>query len=238
MVDAGTPARVTLIGEASVPDLVVMGSHDVALDVVIGALAERGFAARVIAIGSLGGVATARRGECDVAPVHLIDPDSEIYNTHLVTPGLSLARGWRRMQGVVYRPGDGRFETRDAATAVAAAKADPACMMVNRNSGAGTRILIDKLLAGTRPPGYGNQPRSHNAVAAAVAQGRADWGIAIEPVARLYGLGFLPLSPESYDFLVVETRRDRPAVQAFLAALQDPDVRERIRALGMIPHEA
>ena len=172
-----------------------------------------------------------------MAPVHLVDPDSEIYNMHLVTPGLSLARGWRRMQGIVYRPGDGRFEARDAATAVAAAAADPACIMVNRNSGAGTRILIEKLLAGARPPGYGNQPRSHNAVAAAVAQGRADWGIAIEPVARLYGLGFLPLSHESYDFLVVEKRRDRPSVQAFLAALREGAVRERIRALGMIPHE-
>jgi putative molybdopterin biosynthesis protein len=238
VVDAGTPARVTLIGDtASVPDLVVMGSHDVALDIVLGALAERGFTARVIAIGSLGGVATARRGECDIAPVHLIDPEGEIYNTHLVAPGLALERGWQRMQGFVYRQGDRRFETLGAAAAVAAAADDPACIMVNRNSGAGTRILIDKLLAGARPPGYGNQPRSHNAVAAAVAQGRADWGVAIEPVAHLYGLGFLPLSPESYDFLVVEKRRARPAVQAFFSALREPGVRERIRALGMIPHE-
>jgi putative molybdopterin biosynthesis protein len=91
------------------------------------------------------------------------------------------------------------------------------------------------LLAGARPPGYANQPRSHNAVAAAIAQGRADWGLAIEPVARMYGLGFLPVAPELYDFLLVESRRDRPAVQAFLAALRDPGVRERIRALGMIP---
>ena len=93
--------------------------------------------------------------------------------------------------------------------------------MVNRNAGAGTRVLIDQLLAGARPPGYANQPRSHNAVAAAVAQARADWGVAIEPVARLYGLGFLPLAPEHYDFLLVERRRERPAVQAFLAALRD-----------------
>jgi putative molybdopterin biosynthesis protein len=56
-------------------------------------------------------------------------------------------------------------------------------------------------------------------------------------VARLYGLGFLPLAPESYDFLLVESRRERPAVQAFLAALKDDDVRARIRALGMQPHE-
>ena len=82
--------------------------------------------------------------------------------------------------------------------------------MVNRNAGAGTRVLIDQLLGGARPPGYANQPRSHNAVAAAVAQARADWGVAIEPVARMYGLGFLPLAPEHYDFLLVESRRARP----------------------------
>ncbi len=93
--------------------------------------------------------------------------------------------------------------------------------MVSRNAGAGTRVLIDKLLDGARPPGYANQPKSHNAVAAAIAQGRADWGLAIEPVAKLYGLGFLAVSPEHYDFLVVEKRKDRPAVQAFLAALRD-----------------
>ena len=107
--------------------------------------------------------------------------------------------------------------------------------MVNRNAGAGTRVLIDQLLGGARPPGYANQPRSHNAVAATIAQARADWGVAIEPVAGMYGLGFLPLSPEHYDFLLVESRRERPAVQAFLAALRDEAVREKIRALGMRP---
>ena len=124
-----------------------------------------------------------------------------------------------------------------AAKAVAAALAAPDCHMVNRNAGAGTRILIDQLLQGARPRGYGNQPRSHNAVSAAVAQGRADWGVAIEPVAHMYGLGFLPLAPEHYDFLLVEARRDRPGVQAFLAALHDPRTRERIAALGMQPAE-
>ena len=68
--DAGTRASVTLIGEtAAMPDLVVMGSHCIALDVVLGALAERRFSARTIAIGSMGGVAAAERGECDLAPV-------------------------------------------------------------------------------------------------------------------------------------------------------------------------
>lgn len=236
--DEGTRARVTLIGDsARAPDVVIMGSHDIALDVVVGALADRGFSARTIAVGSQGGVSAATRGQCDVAPVHLVDPATGIYNKHLLVPGLSLIRGWQRMQGVLFRPGDARFEGKSAEDAVKAAVADPSCLMVNRNAGAGTRILIDKLVGKARPPGYANQPKSHNAVAAAVAQARADWGVAIEPVARMYGLGFLPLAPEHYDFLLVESRRERPAVQAFLAALREPGTRQRIAALGMQPSD-
>jgi putative molybdopterin biosynthesis protein len=234
--DAGTRARVTLIGEtAAMPDLVVMGSHCIALDVVLGALAGRGFAVRTIAIGSMGGVTAAERGECDLAPVHLVDPASGVYNAHLLRPGLALVKGWQRMQGFVHRRDDARFAGRSAADAIKAALADARCLMVNRNAGAGTRVLIDRLLEGARPAGYSNQPRSHNAVAAAVAQRRADWGIAIESVARLYGLAFIPIAPEDYDFLLVESRRERPAVAAFVAALRDENVREKIRALGMRP---
>jgi putative molybdopterin biosynthesis protein len=141
------------------------------------------------------------------------------------------------MQGFVFRDGDSRFVGKSAEEALKAALADPNCLMVNRNAGAGTRILIDRLLAGARPPGYANQPRSHNAVAAAVAQDRADWGIAIESVARMYGLGFLPIAPEHYDFLIADSRRERPAVQAFLAALRDPAVRAAISAVGMRPSD-
>ena len=234
--DAGSKVQVTLIGSAAhVPDLVIMGSHDVALDVVVGALAERGISTRTLAVGSLGGVAAASRGECDIAPVHLLDSESGQYNVHLATDGLRLARGWQRMQGILFRPGDKRFENRSAQEALRAALADSTVLMVNRNAGAGTRVLIDRLLEGARPPGYANQPKSHNAVAASVAQGRADWGVAIEPVAKLYGLGFLPVAPERYDFLVADNRRERPAVQAFLAALREPVTRERIVALGMQP---
>jgi putative molybdopterin biosynthesis protein len=234
--DADTRAEVTLIGErAHAPDLVIMGSHDIALDVVVGVLAERGFSARTIAVGSLGGVAAASRGECDLAPVHLVDPATGIYNKHLLAPGLTLIPGWRRMQGFVFRPGDARFEGSTADAALKTALADATILMVNRNAGSGTRVLVDGLLRGARPAGYANQPRSHNAVAAAIAQNRTDWGIAIAPVAHMYGLSFLPIAPEDYDFLLLEARRERPAVQAFLAALRDDATRARIRALGMEP---
>ncbi len=239
VLDAGTRSRVTLIGQAAaMPDLVVMGSNDIALDVVVGRVAEQGWIVRVISVGSLGGVTAAERGECDLAPVHLVDPATGVYNAHLLRPGLVMVKGWQRMQGFVYRRGDARFEGRTATEAIKAALADANCLMVNRNAGAGTRVLIDRLLGGARPPGYSNQPRSHNAVAAAVAQNRADWGVAISTMAELYGVGFIPIVPEDYDFLLVESRRLRPAVAAFLAALREDAVRERIRALGMRPADA
>jgi len=157
---------------------------------------------------------------------------------HLAGPGLTLVPGWQRMQGILFRPGDARFQGKSAAEALKTALADANALMVNRNAGSGTRVLLDGLLEGARPAGYANQPKSHNAVAAAIAQSRADWGVAIEPVAKLYGLGFLAVAPEHYDFLVVENRRERPAVQAFLAALRDQSTRARIAALGMNPIES
>jgi len=234
--DADSETQVTLLDSGKQAlDLVIMGSHDIALDVVVGALADRGFTARTLAVGSQGGVAAINRGECDVAPVHLIDSATGQYNKHLTGPGLALVPGWRRMQGVVFRPGEERFEGRSAQEALKIVLADGTALMVNRNIGSGTRVLMESLLDGTRPPGYANQPKSHNAVAAAITQGRADWGLAIEPVAKLYGLGFLPVAPEHYDFLIADARRSRPAVQAFIEALRDDATRKRIRALGMEP---
>ncbi|HEX2555956.1 MAG TPA: molybdopterin biosynthesis protein [Microvirga sp.] len=230
---AGERVPVTLFTpQVRVPDLVIVGSHCLGLDALVGRLAERGFSARLMAVGSLGGLAAARRGECDLAPIHLMDPATGLYNESYLAPGLELVPGWRRMQGIVFRPGDARFAGRAPAEAVAAASADPACLMVNRNQGAGTRILIDRLLGGARPEGYWNQPKSHNAVAAAVAQGRADWGVAIAPAAEAYGLGFLPLAEEHYDFALVAERRAKPAVAAFLDILREPGTSAALRALG------
>ncbi|CAA9307145.1 MAG: Molybdopterin molybdenumtransferase / Periplasmic molybdate-binding domain [uncultured Microvirga sp.] len=94
---------------------------------------------------------------------------------------------------------------------------------------------MDGLLQGQKPDGYWNQPRSHNAVAASVAQGRADWGIAIRPAADAYDLGFLPVEEEHYDFALVTERRERPAVAAFLARLAHPDMQATLRRMGLIP---
>ncbi|MDB5510525.1 MAG: molybdenum cofactor synthesis domain protein [Enterovirga sp.] len=231
--DAGDAVTVIRLGAGSrLPDLTIVGSHCTGLDLVVGRLAEKGVVTRTIWVGSAGGLAALRRRECDVAAMHLFDPESGRYNAPLLLPGMELAEGWRRLQGVVFRPGDARFEGRPAGDAVRAATADPDGVMVNRNTGSGTRLLVDGLLGGARPPGFWNQPRSHNAVAAAVRQGRADWGVAIESVARAYGLGFLPLTEEHYDLALWSDRRDEPAIAALMAVLREPATRAGLAQLG------
>jgi molybdenum cofactor synthesis domain-containing protein len=235
-ISAGTESEVTLFTpHVRVPDLVIVGSHCTGLDLVTAPLARASLLVRSISIGSLGGLAAARRGECDLAPIHLFDEATESYNAPFLVDGLEMVPGWRRMQGIVFRAGDVRFEGLSAQDAVRAALADPTCIMVNRNQGAGTRILIDRLLGAARPDGYWNQPRSHNAVAAAVAQNRADWGMTIAPVAHAARLGFIPLAEEHYDFALVTARKRRPAVQAFLAALASEESRTALERAGFRP---
>jgi putative molybdopterin biosynthesis protein len=202
---------------------------------LIGRLVREGLSVKAIFVGSTGGLSAAKRGECDIAGVHLMDPVSGDYNRPFLTEGLELVPGYGRLQGIVFRSGDERFEGRAAREGVAAALADDGCLMIGRNAGSGTRILIDRLLEGVRPAGYANQAKSHNAVAIAVAQGRADWGVAIATVARQYELGFLPLQPEHYDFVVPRNRIDRAAVQRFLGLLKDPAVESRLAELGFTP---
>jgi putative molybdopterin biosynthesis protein len=104
--------------------------------------------------------------------------------------------------------------------------------MVNRNPGSGTRVLTDRLLGGLHPDGYYNQPRTHHAVAAAIAQGRADWGMTLDVIAAAAGLGFIFVQDELYDLAVREARRDRPAVAALARLLEDAGVRAHLREMG------
>jgi putative molybdopterin biosynthesis protein len=229
IVEADSEVEVSLIARGlPVADLVVVGSHCIGLDLIAGALARDGFRVKVLAVGSQGGVAAARRGECDAAPVHLLDPDSGSYNRHFLDDSLRLLPGYTRNQGVVTRSDD-RRETAELL-------ADPSLRMVNRNRGSGTRVLIDELLAGRRPAGYPYEPRSHFAVAAAVVQRRADWGVTIDTVARQAGLRFRSLRAEHYDFAVPVDRWERPAVRALRRLLaEDSPLRAELLALGFGP---
>jgi putative molybdopterin biosynthesis protein len=230
---ADTPVSVQRIGHASrLADLVIMGSHCIGLDIIIERLAAEGLLVKALNIGSTGGLVAVKRSECDVAPIHLMDPETGDYNRPFLTAELGLLRGYRRLQGIVFCMGDRRFEGRSVEDAVAVALAEADCLMVCRNAGSGTRILIDRLLKGARPPGYWSQPKSHNAVAAAVAQGRADWGLTIDSVARRYDLGFIPVQDEHYDFVVPKARLERPSVRKFRAVLEDASLRHALARAG------
>jgi putative molybdopterin biosynthesis protein len=215
-----------------IADLVIIGSHCVGLELIIERLRAEGLAIKAMNVGSTGGLAAAKRGECDVAPIHLMDPGTGEYNKPFLTADMELVCGYRRLQGIVFRRGDRRFDGLPAADAIAAARAPGNCLMVGRNAGSGTRILIDRLLVGDRPAGYWSQPKSHNAVAVAVAQGGADWGLTIKTVARQYGLGFIPVQDEHYDFALPMSRLHRPAVQRFRALLQEPSLKAALLAEG------
>ena len=226
IVEEGTEVEVTLLGASLEPaDLVVIGSHCTGLDLIARALRSEGFSLKVLAVGSKPGLDAAARGECDVAPVHLLDAATGEYNTPFLSEGLALLRGYTRMQGVVTRAD----ETRDTEELLA----DTSLRMVNRNRGSGTRVLIDGLLGDARPEGFAYEPRSHHAVAAAVEQGRADWGVTIEGVARDAGLRFRPLRSESYDFVIPSERWERPAVQALRRVLEaGSPLRKELERLG------
>jgi putative molybdopterin biosynthesis protein len=240
ILEAGERVEVTLFDRELRPaDLVVIGSHCTGLDFLLSELRRRGRTTSVMHVGSLGGLAAVRRGECDLAGIHLLDPETDTYNAPFLDDDLLLIPGYRRMQCFVFRSGDERFTGKSWEEALQRALEDPDCVMINRNPGSGTRILTDRLLpveeSGStplQPPGYAVQVKSHNAVAAAVHQGRADWGIAIDTVARAYGLDTIPIQEEHYDFVTRKDRADWPTVAEFRQLLDDPRIREDLQRRG------
>ena len=233
--EAGAEVDVVPLGRALRPaDLVLIGSHCVGLDAILSRVAQGGLAIKSLFVGSTVGLEAARRGECDVAPVHLLDEATGTYNVPFLTSDLLLVPGYRRRQVLAFRTGDTRFEGRPLAAAVAAALADPDCRLVNRQRGSGTRALVDRLLGQATPPGFESAVRSHAAVAAAIAQRRADFGVCVEGVARDAGLGGTLVAEEQYDFVVPRSRAARAPVLAFRRALDDPSTLAALARLGFL----
>jgi len=236
-VEEGEPVEVTLLGrDLAVADLVVIGSHCIGLDYLLGELQLLGIRSKFLAVGSTAGLRAVERGECDIAGIHLLDPKTDQYNTPFLSNAVQLVRGYRRRQGVIFRKDDLRFSNKSLDKLVAEVCDDNDCVMVNRNQGSGTRILIDQLLGGVQPNGYAVQSKSHNAVAASIVQGRSDWGVAIETVAVQNGLEFLPIRDEQYDFAVrANSDSDSKVVAAFRQLLLEDQVRGRLVELGFSP---
>ncbi len=230
-VEDGTEVEVRLIDPDLRPaDLVAIGSHCIGLDEVLGLVAAEGFRVKSIPVGSTAGIAALARGEGDVAGVHLLDEGTGEYNTAFLPDGVRLIRGYGRRQGIAFRPDD------PLAAVLSEEKSFLAMLlerrMINRNPGSGTRILIDGVLAGEKPDGYLHQAKTHHAVAAAVEQGRSDWGMTLDTIAARAGLEFRFVADERYDVAVRQDRWDHPAVATMRRLLADPAVRRRLADLG------
>ncbi|HCV44877.1 MAG: molybdopterin biosynthesis protein [SAR324 cluster bacterium] len=236
MLEAGEDTTIHLLGESTRPsDLMIIGSHCVGLDFLLGEMQKRGVSCKFLAVGSMGGILAAQRGECDLAGTHLLDEASNQYNSHLLTAELALIKGYRRSQGLLFRKDDSRFALvkQNFQETIRQLMEDQNVRMINRNLGSGTRVLLDRLLAGQRPSGFFQEAKSHNSVAAAITHKRADWGIAIRSVAEDSGLDFFPMQDEEYDFIIPNKRLKRQEVRQFINLLQEANIQTQLNKLGL-----
>lgn len=236
-VEAGTKVRVRLYHSAVELDqtLFAIGSHDVTLDLLAQYLAARGRRLVSANVGSLGGLVALRREESHLAGCHLLDPATGTYNLAAVRqylPGMKVRiYGWvGREQGLMVVKGKpkGLSGLQDLA------RND--ITFVNRQRGAGTRILLDYHLeksgiAAETVNGYEHEEYTHLAVAAAVASGRADCGLGIPAAAQALGLDFIPLYHEQYDLVIPLEHAQSSLVSPLFDIMQDREFKQEISAL-------
>ena len=236
MIEADQDVTIHLLGETTrPPDLMFIGSHCVGLDYLMGEMQKLGVLCRFLSVGSMGGVMAVKRGECDISGIHLLDENSGKYNQHLLSPELYLHKGYRRSQGLIFRKDDENFSDShtDFGKFFQQVINNPEVHMINRNRGSGTRVLLDSYLKDQQPSGFFQEAKSHNSVAAAVAQKRADWGFAIRSVSEDAGLGFIPIQDEEYDFVIPKEHLQKPEVGRFLSLLEEKDIRKKLAELGL-----
>ena len=243
--DEGEVVEVRLFERYRPASLYFIGSNDIFLDRI---LAQ--FDVKAVYVGSMGGILAVKRGEADLAGTHMLDPETGEYNVPVVkklgVKDAVLVRGFAREQGLVVAKGNPKgirgFEDllrRDV-------------VMVNRSKGTGTRTLLDlqleriakargaaleELVKSIR--GYTYEVRTHTAVAAAVAQGRADVGLAIRYAAELYGLDFIPVGWEVYDLLIRREAlaRAKPVIDAIKSAEDLPPGYKKLPETGEVVAE-
>jgi putative molybdopterin biosynthesis protein len=238
----GVPAGGTVRARALRPlaaierTLLAVGSHDVALDLLAGRLASEEIELVSAHVGSIAGLVALREHATHVAGTHVLDPQSGTYNDVAVRrygprEPVALVRLAEREQGILVAPGNPLHITALADLVERRAR------FVNRQRDAGTRILLDALLAreGIDPAaidGYDRLEFSHLAVAQLVASASADATLAIRAAAAAFGLDFVHVAWEPYELALPARALDEPRIARLLATLRDPAFRTDIEALG------
>lgn len=229
--------------EETFNDIVISGSHDIALEQIVNILKQKrlNLGVETFWIGSVGGLASLMLGDSHIAGVHLINPETGEYNIHqlrrynLEEWGIVI-RGYQREIGITSR--------RDMKITSFSELLDRRVRIINRNKGSGTRLLFDYLLRQEAvkqgiPPGkvvnmltgYEYEVNTHFEVARAIASGRADAGLAIRPAAEAYGLEFTTVTWEWYDFVTTKQNYKLPQVRSFFNVLSSKMFRNSIRGL-------
>lgn len=217
---------------------VMIGSHDVSIDILGNYLGQM-FPGRSLSsahVGSLGGLMALRRGEAHLAGIHLLDEETGEYNISWVQrllPGIPvvIVNLLYRQQGFIVPRGN----PRGIRTFVDLAR--PNMKFVNRQKGAGTRLLLDYHLRkegidSDMVEGYLREEYTHMAVAAAVAGGSADVGLGILAAAQALNLDFYPVTEERYDLVVPESYWGSPYITSLLEVLGDQGFRSSVEKLG------
>lgn len=227
-------------------DFLIVGSHCVGIDILLTVISEktRSVLGKIINVGSMGGLQALKRGEADLAGIHLLDENSGDYNTPFIKRfdlenKIILVRGYVREQG---------FMTRKDSTKKVNNFSDllnPEISFINRNRGSGTRILIDMCLGYVAKKknkplqelvkkinGYDLEAKSHSAVASAVSQGKVDVGFGIRTVAEQNGLDFGSHSFERFDFAINKNRLNKESIQVFLEILRSKEFGNKLKDLA------
>lgn len=218
--------------------LVITGSHDPLIDEAAEIMRRKWHNASVASshVGSMGGIFALKRREAHMGGIHLLDEETGMYNIsyirqHFPEGGVLLMKCVRRVQGLMVRPGNplGVHGFADLPR--------EGVRYVNRQKGSGTRILCDYICRRDKIDtgaiyGYDREEYTHTAVAALIAGGSADAGLGIYSAAQIYGLDFIPVCTEKYDFLMLKEAYDLPVVQRWIKTLQSPEFSDRLNKMG------
>ncbi|NQU14997.1 MAG: molybdopterin biosynthesis protein [Desulfobacteraceae bacterium] len=218
--------------------VVIIGSHDITVDILADEIKRRGYNIRISSgnVGSLGGLMALRKGTCHIAGSHLLDTQTGQYNLsyirrYLKGKHISVFHLVLRDQGLIVTKGNPR-----AVKGISdLSRGD--VTFVNRQAGSGTRVLFDYKLdqQGMEPKsikGYDHEEFTHMAVAVDILSGAADCGMGIFAAAKALDLDFIPLEREQYDLIIPTDMLDLPNVRAVLETIQTQDFRKRVESLG------